>query len=65
MSGVHKTPPWSIAVRNEAMQYWAHSSVDDHKECIPSFLHDKLANMVKVSQWLVFPYSTVQHANHL
>ena len=61
MPVVLKTPPWSIAARDEAMQYGAHSSAEDHKE----FLHNKLADIVEARHWLVLPYSTVQHATDL
>ena len=61
MPVVLKTPPWTIAARDEDMQYGAHSSADDHKE----FLHDKLADMVEAGHWLVLPYSSVRHATDL
>ena len=56
-----KTPPWTIAARNEALQCKAHSSANDHKE----FLHDKLADIVEAGHWLVLPYSSVWHATDL
>ena len=61
MPVVLKTPPWTIAPHNEAMQYRARSSANDHKE----FLRDELADMVKAGHWLVLPYSSVQHTTDL
>ena len=61
MPVVLKTPPWSIAARDEAMQYGAHSSAEDHKE----FLRNELADMVEAGHWLVLPYSSVRHATDL
>ena len=61
MPVILKTPLWTIAARDEAVQYRAHSSANDHKE----FLHDKLADMVEAGHWLVLPYSTVWHATDL
>ena len=61
MPVILKTPLWSIAVRDEAMQYGAHSSAEDHKE----FLRNELADMVEAGHWLVLPYSSVRHATDL
>ena len=61
MPVVLKTPLWTIAACNEAMQYGAHSAANDHKE----FLRDKLSDMVKAGHWLVLPYSSVRHATDL
>ena len=43
MPVVLKTPPWTIEARDEAMQYGAHSSANDHND----FIRDKLADMVE------------------
>ena len=61
MPVVLKTPPWSIAARDEAMQYGAHSSAEDHKE----FLRDEIADMAEAGHWLVLPYSTIRHTTDL
>ena len=61
MPVILKTPPWTIAARDEAMQYGAHSSARDHKD----FLRDELADMVEAGHWLVLPYSAVRHATDL
>ena len=61
MPVVLKTPPWTIAARDEAMQYGAHSSAEVYKE----FLRDKLADMVEAGHWLVLPYSSILHATNL
>ena len=58
---VLKTQPWTIAARDEAKEYGAHSSANEHKD----FLHDELADMVEAGHWFVLPYSTVRHATDL
>ena len=58
MPVVLNTPRWTIAARDEAMQYGSHSSAKDHKD----FLHDELADMVEAGHWVVLPYSAVRHA---
>ena len=58
---VLKTSLYSIEASDEAIQYGAHSSAEDHKQ----FLRDELADMVEAGHWLVLPYSSVRHATDL
>ena len=52
-----KTPPWSIAACDEAMQY---GPTAQPKTTRMQFLRDELADMVEAGHWLVLPYSAVQ-----
>jgi hypothetical protein len=61
MPVVLKIPQWSIAVHDKGVQYWAHSSAEDHKE----FLHNKLADMVQAHHRLVLPYTPVLQTTDL
>jgi hypothetical protein len=55
------TTPWDEARINAAVQRGPHKSARDHS----AFLHTEMADMIDKDQWLVFPFSQVQHLPNL
>jgi hypothetical protein len=52
-----RTAPWPRSRRDAAMERGAHQSAKLHRE----FLYEEMADMVDKAQWVVLPYSLVDH----
>jgi hypothetical protein len=52
-----RTAPWPRSRRDAAMDRGAHQSAKLH----PEFLYEEMADMVDKAQWVVLPYSLVDH----
>jgi len=58
---VLRTPLWSMAQRNQAMERGSHQSATLHLK----FLEQEMLTMVKKGQWLILPYEDIKNLPNL